>query len=386
MALGVVLGIGAGVAVGSRLNLGVSTTLQNLETKAKEGINDLSDAIKSKTNPNLADVKTSFPTKDIGGKKNGSPQKAKAIPESKPKEIRNQFLKPLESLSYFPTAMKYYIGFKIYDKVGKNPLSLKVKKPVVDIYLPMPTNLLDASTLNYDAASIGPLGAAASNVINNLQQQTAASDNLNTFTENLTKKVISNPGELVSQAVDALAAQGISQLKKLPVGGSTINALTRQALRISPNPFLAVIFSNIDLRTHQFSYKFSPRSETELLKLKEIIQNFRKAALPATKNVGSSNDGNYLLGFPYEVEVEFYPDKTVPYFFKPCVITGISFNYAPDGTPAFFKTGDPVAVEFTINLQEMEVITREDIEENEEKGRAKALGLVDNLGNSTTLL
>lgn len=382
MALGVVLGIGAGVAVGSRLNLGVSTTLQNLETKAKEGINDLSDAIKSKTNPNLADVKTSFPTKDIGGKKNGSPQKAKAIPESKPKEIRNQFLKPLESLSYFPTAMKYYIGFKIYDKVGKNPLSLKVKKPVVDIYLPMPTNLLDVSTLNYDAASIGPLGAAASNVINNLQQQTAASENLSTFIGNLTKKLSANPSEWASQAVDALAAQGISDLKKLPAG-DTIRALTRQTLRISPNPFLAVIFSNIDLRTHQFSYKFSPRSETELLKLKEIIQNFRKAALPATKNVGSSNDGNYLLGFPYEVEVEFYPDKTVPYFFKPCVITGISFNYAPDGTPAFFKTGDPVAVEFTINLQEMEVITREDIEEN---GRAKALGLVDNLGNSTTLL
>lgn len=381
MAIGVVLGVGAGVAIGSRLNLGVSTSLQNLETKAKEGINDLSDAIKSKTSPNLADVKTSFPTKDIGGKNNPL-QKAKAQPESKPKETRTQNLKKLETFSYFPTAMKYYIGFKIYDKVGDSVISKKIEKPIVDIYLPMPTNLVDSTDLTYDSVSLGPLGGAGVGAIEALQTASSGSDDLGQTLANFNSRFLKNPVALAKTAVDIAGATALRASQD-----SVLGSVLRQTLRAAPNPFLATVFSNVNLREHQFTYRFSPRSEDELFLLKEIIYNFRKAALPPTKGVGFS-EGNYLLGFPYEVKIEFYPDKTVPFFFKPCVITSVVFNYAPDGSPAFFKTGDPVAVEFTINLRELEVITREDLDENVSKdfGRARSLGLVDASGKSTTAL
>lgn len=377
MAIGVVLGVGAGVAIGSRLNLGVSTSLQNLEAKAKEGLNDISDAIKSKVNPNLANVKSEFPSKDIGGKNNPL-NKAKAQPESKPKETRDQRLQPLETFSYFPAAMKYYIGFKIYDKVSPNVISSRTKQKIVDIYLPMPTNLIDSTELTYDTIGLGPLGGAANTIIQKARNSADESTSVGGFLGKLRDEFpLTEVAKSVVDITAALALRG---------GSDAVSGVLRQTLRAASNPFLATIFSNVNLRTHQFNYKFSPRSEDELFLLKEIIYNFRKAALPSSK-VGFSQ-GSYLLGFPYEVEIEFYPNKIVPYFFKPCVITSINVNYAPDGTPAFFKTGDPVAVEFTINLQELEVITREELEKNVDKdfGRARSLGLVDSSGQSTTLL
>jgi hypothetical protein len=377
MALGVVVGIGAGVAVGSKLNLGVSTSLQNLQKKASEGLEDISSAIKSKVSPNLADVKTSFPTKDIGGKENPL-QKAKVQPVSKPKETKTQNLKTLESLSYFPSAMKYYIGFKIYNKVAENVLAKFKKEKIVDIYLPMPTNLVDSNELTYDSANLGPLGGAGRNLLQTSRE---------TFNGEVTFKNISNIASKIGS--DAITELGktvvdLGAAVTLRGTGDVVGPVLRDAFRVSPNPFLATIFSNVNLRTHTFSYKFSPRSEDELFQLKEIVYNFRRAALPPSKNVGFSGS-SYLLGFPYEVEIEFYPNKNVPYFFKPCVITSINFNYAPEGSPAFFKTGDPVAVEFTINLQELEVITREDVENNSDAdfGRARSLGLVDASGQST---
>jgi hypothetical protein len=187
---------------------------------------------------------------------------------------------------------------------------------------------------------------------------------------------------LAKRFVDLAAAQTLRS-----TGETVTGSLLRQTLRTAPNPFIATVFSNVNLRAHQFSYKFSPRSEDELYQLKEIIYNFRRAALPSSKNVGFS-EGSYLLSFPYEVEIQFYPNEVVPYFFKPCVITSIVVNYAPDGSPAFFKTGDPVAVEFQINLQELEVITREELEKKVEVGfgRPRSLGLIDASGQSTTLL
>jgi hypothetical protein len=382
MALGVVLGLGAGVAIGSKLNLGVSTSLKNVENKAKEGISDVSEAVNSSTNPILAKIKSAFPSKDIGSK--GKPsEKGKAQPASKPKEIKTQNLKPLEALSYFPTAMKYYIKFGIYDKVSETVLAPRVKKNIVDIYLPMPTNLVDSTELTYDTASIGPLGGAGLQAIEGSQQlaqqlvrENSFSGVVNTLRNELDIK------NLAKRFVDLAAAQTLRS-----TGETVTGSLLRQTLRTAPNPFIATVFSNVNLRAHQFSYKFSPRSEDELYQLKEIIYNFRRAALPSSKNVGFS-EGSYLLSFPYEVEIQFYPNEVVPYFFKPCVITSIVVNYAPDGSPAFFKTGDPVAVEFQINLQELEVITREELEKKVEVGfgRPRSLGLIDASGQSTTLL
>jgi len=378
MALGVVAGLGVGVAIGSKLNLGVNTSLQNLQKKASEGLEDISSSIKSKLSPNLADVKTSFPSKDIGGKENPL-KKAKVQPVSKPKEIKTQNLKQLETFSYFPAAMKYYIGFKIYNKVAESVITPFKKEKIVDIYLPMPTNLVDSTDLVYDSVTLGPVAGASRNALQTARKELEGGVNAESVTSLIKKVGGDSLVEKGKTVIDVLAAQ-VLMSNSQTVGA----AVAREALRAAPNPFLATIFSNIQLRTHQFSYKFSPRSDNELFLLKEIVYNFRRAALPPSKNIGLST-GSYLLGFPYEVEIEFYPNKNVPYFFKPCVITSVNFNYAPEGSPAFFKTGDPVAIEFTINFQELEVITREDVENNSDAdfGRARSLGLVDASGQST---
>jgi hypothetical protein len=57
---------------------------------------------------------------------------------------------------------------------------------------------------------------------------------------------------------------------------------------------------------------------------------------------------------------EFF-NGTYMFNFKPCFITGISTNYAPQGVPSFFKgTRAPTEVEITIQLSETEIFTRRD--------------------------
>lgn len=355
MAAGILLGVGVGAVIGSKLNLGANVNATNLAEKAQDGIKDVSEAAQNKTGTGLlSNVKGIFKSKDI------KPQKTKAAaqPESTPKTIKRQVLKPLKSLSYFPAQMKYFVMFRIYDKVSETVLSNFKEKDINHIYLPMPTNLVDEMKATYDSVALGPALGVASRSINEIRATAgqAIEEGQNVF--DAVTSGITLAG-VVRNTVDVAAGEAL-------MGQAGVQSFVKNVLRQAPNPFLATVFSNIDLRSHQFTYKFAPKSEQELKKLKDICFEFRKALLPARSGGGFADSG-ILLKFPYEIEIEFYPTPNKPYSFKRCVLTDVQFNYAPEGSPAFFKTGDPVAVSLSLSFRELEAFVREDIEDIQKK-------------------
>ena len=246
----------------------------------------------------------------------------------------------------FPSEMKYFTKFSFYEFNKKDVTSETKDLPTQVVILPMPNNLQESFGVTYDTPAMGPVaGAAANAVVSALR-----SNNPGAVAAGLAQGA-------VETGVIAGAAASLNVLKKMSPDGA--GALAGMAFGVAPNPNMAVLFSNIGLRSHSFSYKFAPTSAKELDTLKRIIAQLKIRMLP-----GMANEGSMLFTFPDVCDIEFGPNKNRPYKIKRCVMETLSVNYTPMGSPAFFKTGDPVMVEINMSFKEMSVFTRVDMKDN----------------------
>jgi len=222
----------------------------------------------------------------------------------------------------------------------------------VVIVLPLPANLSESFAVEYATPALGPVvGAAAEGIIAGARNAGAAG-----VAQSVMKGVTNIPA--------AAEAGALGALKKMGGAGETAANIGSMALGVAPNPHLAVLFTNIGLRSHKFSYKFAPRSAAELARLKAIIFNLKQKMLP-----GLDGSGGMLFSFPDVVDIKFITGKAkAPYIIKRCVMETLDVNYSPGGSPAFFKTGDPVMVEISMSFKEMSPYTRDDVIETKPPG------------------
>ena len=98
--------------------------------------------------------------------------------------------------------------------------------------------------------------------------------------------------------------------------------------------------------------------------------------LPGTARSGESSTGP-LFSFPDVVDISFGPEKDTPYFIQRSVLESMTVNYAPNGTPAFFKDGSPTDIEIGLNFKEIRVVTRNDYkDQRQDTTLSPALGNV----------
>ena len=328
-------------------NLGQKINLQSVTDAARSGIS----AIQGAADQALATlrVKTSFPVNDLAGSANAAAQAASMKSIKGPEEAIKQGSK-YQGLLSFPASLasvKYFtlFTFKTYDrKVFESRKDL----PEVSFALPIPSNLAETFGVAYDTPAMGPIAGQAADSVISVARELMRSDSSNIARTNRDVREFSAGQALFIAAKQNLIGSGEN--------GGTLGHAVDMAAGVVPNPHLAVIFSNVGLRTHTFSYKFVPTSNDELIKLKEIIRHLKTRMLP-----GLYNDGNMLLTFPDLCDIEIITGKTTPYKIKTCVLESLNINYSPNG-PAFFKTGDPVEVSIDMTFKETSIFTREDID------------------------
>lgn len=127
-----------------------------------------------------------------------------------------------------------------------------------------------------------------------------------------------------------------------------------------PNPYLTMVFRGIDFRNFQYVFKFFPFSEGDCDTIHEIIKTFRKNSLTP------SGGKDPFLGYPKEVQVAYKwkgEDNKYLNKFKRAVITGVDINYTPNGMFSTMRNGFPSCIEMTLKLSEIEIVTRDDVEE-----------------------
>ena len=235
-------------AFSSASSLADKVNFNNIKDIANQGIDKISNAAKGLIARPTAQIETKIPTNALP--KIGASTKDTAPPPSKPKL-------PPSTLTY-PVDMKYYTTFKFL----KYRRILATDKPTeaytAVIVLPMPSNLNESHSLDYETANLGALLGAgtefATSSIRNFQDVPGVRD----------REEASAKGLLAGAAV----AIGTSMFGKK----EALAAAARRATGLTPNPYQAVVFQNVNLRSHSFTYRFAPNSFEELQTVKKIIK------------------------------------------------------------------------------------------------------------------
>jgi hypothetical protein len=252
-----------------------------------------------------------------------------------------------EVLTYPQDIGKYFIKFSFQSYVKEAALKIAKDEPTVVVIFPIPSNLNENFSVSYNDAKLGPITGAAVDSVKNLM-----SGNLSMNQAGVTA------AEAGAVLMRERAAGGLN-IGKVKISGETLTANIDKATGVVPNPHLAAIFQDIGLRTHTFTFRFSPKNKQEADLLKKIVKTIKRRMLPGTGRSGESSTGP-LFSFPDIVDISFGPEKDAPYFIQRSVLESMTVNYAPNGTPAFFKDGSPTDIEIGLNFKEIRVVTRND--------------------------
>jgi hypothetical protein len=126
------------------------------------------------------------------------------------------------------------------------------------------------------------------------------------------------------------------------------------------NPNLQLLFDGINFRDYQMAFTFTPYSKQEAQTVAKIIEMFKKHSAPRLGTAG----GMFFIP-PSIFEPKFYfngrENRKINRIAK-SVITSVDVNYAPNGFSTY-DDGAPVQTQLTINFKEIELITRDKIEQ-----------------------
>lgn len=224
-----------------------------------------------------------------------------------------------------------------------------------DIVLPMPLSLTVNNTIGWDNAELGFVGGSLNGGID------VRGDKLKTSTSDL----ISN-----SKAGDVFGNIGTvitSKIANFALGflGANGEAVNESANRFVLNPHAEVLFKGTDFRKFTFGWKLTPRNESEVITILNIIKLFKFHASPAI-----GNEHNFIT-YPSEFLIQFvHSDEALgpqQNSFLPriaqSVCTDITANYTSVGLWSAFKSGAPVEVELSLSFSETEIMTKERINE-----------------------
>lgn len=264
------------------------------------------------------------------------------VPPSKlnsktPEQVKN---KPLGTYTFPRDIGDYYISFHFKEYLRDRPLTTKKNLNTVTINLPIPTGLQEQFGMQYADKALGVAG----------------------FVENIAGDIVKGGGTAAAFKAggeklgqQATSTQGIYYAGRTLAGlsdsvGSAVDKATGSIL----NPYQALVFQGINLRSHQFTYRFSPSSPEESAVLKKIVSELKIRMHPQLDNM--------LYNFPDICDISF-GTKGDPYFFKTCFLESMTVNYAPAGQPAFFAgTKQPTEIEISLTFKETTPVTREDFE------------------------
>lgn len=254
-------------------------------------------------------------------------------------------------LQFPPDIGKYHIRFAFTQYQKEAALKLATDEPTVTVVFPIPATLNENFSVSYNDAKLGPvmgaIGEAVTSAITTGSEEGVMAG-LGKLKEKTDLKALGIGGGIV------MARAGAEKL-----GGEALVANIDKATGVVPNPHLAAIFQDIGLREHSFNFRFSPRNKQEADTLKKIIRTIKRRMLPGTANSGEADTGP-LFSFPDVVDISFSPSEDIPYKIKRSVLTSMTVNYAPNGTPSFNKDGSPTDIEIGLQFKEVRVVTRND--------------------------
>ena len=127
-------------------------------------------------------------------------------------------------------------------------------------------------------------------------------------------------------------------------------------------PQMELAFKGITKRQFQYSFVMMPKSEMEAEQVEAIVKMFKAHMLPSMTD---KDLGVRRLDIPSTFDIQYmYDNAENPHLHKisTCVLETMSVSYGGDRYKAF-EGGRPVVTNLSLSFKEMDLITREKIEE-----------------------
>ena len=292
-------------------------------------------------------------------------------------------LQALESQSENPSLrfpldveeIDHWAAFRVY-KNRQNTREDTIKSDLrADITLPVPSNLEVTYQSNWENAELGVIGEAVSRNVGAVDLNNPFSSGLDAATGTMgsigqeglmsigLQAAQSDVASLVGTAAGGVIGKvpGVKVLGAGASGGATagvqgaiVGALYGKG--IARNPHIALLFQGVGFRTHNFQYKFTPRSEAESLQLKLIIAAFKYYSAP-----GYTGSKGHFFKYPEAFDIDFHHEEHL-FSIGQCNLTSFNVGYHGEGTPLYFQdTKAPVSVTLSLGFTETKIVTKNEI-------------------------
>lgn len=253
------------------------------------------------------------------------------------------------------------------------------------VILPMPSGIQDSNGVDWGGNVMNSMTAAVTgNVYSNPAK--AGAGQLATALGSLAAEMagLNLPTQSINQILTIADTVGINNIQGLLNRPDTRAIISSLLLKnagfdvapetilsrgqgIVPNSNLELLFNGPTLRQFRFTYRMSPRSEQEALEIRKILRFFKQGMAARKQNAQNGSGASSLfLGTPNVFKLEYKSgNRSIPGLnkFKICALTGLSANYAPDGTWAAYDGGQPVSLALAMDFQELEPVYESDYQE-----------------------
>ena len=220
----------------------------------------------------------------------------------------------------------------------------------------MPTGVKATYSQDYQNASIGQASKFAADVYSDVMAGVEPGAGVMNFLKN----------EFPAAAREALILQGLKGAELIPGfqgATDTLGMITGEVVADR----LELAFRNINKRSFQYEFKMLPKSQEEADMVYDIVLAFKKHSAPSFKD-GNRSGKTLIVPDTFEI-VYMYDDNENQYLNKisECVLETVDVNYGGERYKTFQgvkgRGAPPVETSITLNFKELELITRERIEE-----------------------
>lgn len=225
---------------------------------------------------------------------------------------------------FFPSGLESVrvnkgMAFHIYEFSKQNSKRGEKGTVVSTIGLPLANNLTDSSSVDYEILDVLAMETL-------LNKDLSVVDKIKQGAEVAGRKMLS----------DAVASVGRPEVT---------------------NPRLTNRFKGVPFKSFSYEFTLIAKNQEESEAIYKIVNLFKYYMAPGVRSQTSFTHPNI-------VEIEFFPKPLREKMYKPnrCAILGVNVTYNGSAQPAFFReTQAPVEVVLGLDLQELEIETKESI-------------------------
>lgn len=220
------------------------------------------------------------------------------------------------------------------------------------IFLPLPMSLRDITDISTGSTDLGALGTT------DLSHLNAALDlgSLEPLKKGweLGVSTVTNSLNQMSSSFKVSALKGLALNPMMPDGTRRNASLLAGVIQ---NPHTNVIFNGVNLKRHTLSWRLSARDERESEVINQMIRTIKTRIHPPESFTG------YALDYPDTIHVTFTggAQKYLPLMRKG-MVTSFEANMT-NGEVALYTSLAPVSYDISISFQEIDIITRDVLEE-----------------------